>query len=274
MRSLSAAGRRARSAPALLFVVMLLALAPAAAGCDMPSTGGLGQVYGSGTPVTKSYDFTGFTNVTVDSGCVATVDYGESFAVSVTVDDNLVEEHLKVELDGDTLHVGLADLWQYRDVTLTAKVTLPRLTGLEVSGASTVSGVMSGDLVLAVSGESKTWLKGEDKVAVDLSGASSLSGDVSGVELSGDVSGASVVDLMGSAARLRLDVSGGSHLDLPQLITQDADLTLSGGSRGSVIVTGTLSVDASGGSQLEYAGDPRLGSIDVSGGSAVEPAGD
>lgn len=273
MRPTIAPGRRARRTPALLLVAMLFALAATAAGCDMPSTGGLGQVYGSGTPVTKSYDFTGFTTVTFDSGFDATVEYGESYAVSVTVDDNLVKEHLKVESDGDTLHVGLADLWQYRDVTLAAKVTLPRLAGLEVSGASTVAGVTSGDLVLDVSGASKTWLKGEGKVTLDLSGASSLSGDVSGIELTGDVSGASVVDLMGSASGLRLDVSGGSRLDLPRLTAQDADLSLSGGSRGSVLVSGTLNAEASGGSRLEYAGDPQLGSIDVSGGSAVEPVG-
>ncbi len=40
------------------------------------------------------------------------------------------------------------------------------------------------------------------------------------------------------------------------------------------MVTGRLAVDASGGSTLEYAGDPQLGAVDVSGGSAVRPAGD
>ncbi len=54
----------------------------------------------------------------------------------------------------------------------------------------------------------------------------------------------------------------------------DADLRLSGGSRGAVTVTGTLSADASGGSRLEYAGSPQLGGVDSSGGSVVEPAGD
>ena len=93
----------------------------------------------------------------MDSGFRVDVDYGETSEVSVTVDDNLVQEHLEVELDGDTLHVGLADLWQYRDVTLRARVVMPRLTGLEVSGASTVAVTKfaSGDpLQLAASGSS------------------------------------------------------------------------------------------------------------------------
>ena len=45
--------RMAAAATTLLVAVALLALALAAAGCDMPSTGGLGQVIGSGKPVTK-----------------------------------------------------------------------------------------------------------------------------------------------------------------------------------------------------------------------------
>ena len=87
--------RHLHRAPTLALLAALLALVLVAAGCDMPSTGGLGQVYGSGEPVTKSYGFTGFTRVVVEDGFVATVEYGESFAVSVTVDDNLVEDHLR-----------------------------------------------------------------------------------------------------------------------------------------------------------------------------------
>ena len=98
----------------------------------------------------------------MDSGFKVDVDYGVKGEASVTVDDNLVKEHLKVEVDGDTLHVGLADLWQYRDVTLRARVVLPRLTGLEASGASTVvvTKFTSGDpLQLTASGSSAVDLR-------------------------------------------------------------------------------------------------------------------
>ncbi len=269
---------RARSvaaAPALLVAAMLLAFVLAAAGCDVPSTGGLGQVPGSGRLVTKTYDYTGFTKVVVDSGFAASVERGAACAVSVTVDDNLVEDHLKVELKGDTLHIGLAPLWRYHDVTLRATVTLPHLSGLEVSGASTVDGVSTGDdLELVVSGASRATLKGEGSAALELSGASRAAGDVQWDALSGELSGGSVAAFAGGADGLRLDVSGGSRLELARLLVTSADLTLSGGSRGRVTVTGRLAVHASGGSTLEYAGDPQLGAVDVSGGSAVRPAGD
>ena len=266
------------AARALLLAALALAAALAAPACDMPGTGGLGQVVGSGTPVTKHYDLTGVTKVAVDSGFTVDVDHGAQGEASVTVDDNLVKEHLKVEVDGDTVRIGLADLWQYRDVTLRARVVLPRLTGLEVSGSSTitVTKFASGDpLQLAASGSSAVslLLDRAGPVSLDVSGASRVEGSASMDELGGEVSGGSAVGLTGSAGTLRLDVSGGSRLDLKGLEVQTADLTLSGGSRGEVTVTGTLDAEASGGSRLEYSGSPQLGTIDVSGGSAVEPAG-
>jgi hypothetical protein len=259
-------------------LTLTLAAALVAAGCDVPSTGGLGQVIGSGTTVTERFDYTGFTRVSVDSGFQVDIEYAETSEVSVTVDDNLVKEHLEVELDGDTLHIGLADLWQYRDVTLRARVLMPRLSGLEVSGASSVvvTRFSTGDpLELSASGSSAVNLvvPRVGTITLDVSGASRVEGEAVVDGLTGQVSGASTVQLGGSAVTLALDASGGSHLGLPGLTAQDADLTLSGGSRGEVLVTGRLDAEVSGGSRLEYAGDPELGTIDASGGSAVQPSG-
>jgi len=247
------------------------------AGCDMPSTGGLGQVGGSGVVVTQQYDHSGFTRVVVESGFDVEIDYADddTYMVAVTVDDNLVEEHLKIELDGDTLHIGLAPLWNYHDVTLKARVVMPRLKGVEASGSSSVVVTKSGSgaaVELEASGSSTVEIVGPEfgDVAVDVSGASRVQGSAELGEVAGEVSGESSLDLAGSASRLRLDASGGSRLDLLDLHVVDADLDLSGGSSGRVTVTGTLTVDASGGSRLEYAGDPQVG-VDASGGSAVEP---
>jgi serine/threonine-protein kinase len=263
--------------PAVLAVVVVSAAAAAfvIAGCDMPSTGGLGQVGGSGVIVTQHYDFTGFTKVVVDSGFDVEIDYADTCDVTVRVDDNLVQEHLKVELDGDTLHVGLAPLWNYHDVITKARITLPRLSGLEASGSSAilVTKLKSGaPLELEASGSSTVELVGVSfgDVAVDVSGASRVLGDMTSGELTGELSGGSAVEFGGTASSLRLDASGGSRLDLLELRAVDADLALSGGSNGQVTVTGSLTVEASGGSRLEYAGDPQV-TLDASGGSAVEP---
>ena len=264
-----------RAAFVLAVAALLAGLGLAAGGCDMPSTGGLGQVGGSGVVVTKHYDFTGFTKVVVESGFQVEIDYADSYDVAVTVDDNLVKEHLKVELDGDTLHVGLAQLWAYHDVTTRARIVLPRLTSLEASGATraTVTKFSSrGPLRIEASGASTVETAGTSwgRVTVDVSGASRVEGSATMDELAGDVSGASALGLAGTAGMLRLDVSGGSDLTLLDLRAVNGDLNLSGGSAGQVTVTGLLKVDASGGSRLEYGGGPQV-SADVSGGADVKP---
>lgn len=260
-----------------LVIVLLPLLLVVAPGCDVPATGGLGQVVGSGKPVTKQYDDAGFTRVSVDSGFDVTVTRGGAFAVSVTADDNVVE-HLRVSVEGDTLHIGLEPNRAYRDTTLTATVTMPSLAGLEASGASkaAASGFASGDpLGLQVSGASRLALKGvrAGEVTVEVSGAGDLTGGLEAEALGGDVSGTGTVSLQGAAAKLQIGASGAGNLELGGMTAQDADLELSGGADAVVRVTGTLDVSASGGATLVYSGSPTLGRMEVSGGAEVKPAG-
>ena len=193
------------------------------------------------------------------------------------MDDNLVK-YLRVELHGDTLHIGLDPGMSYQNASLRAEVTLPSLQALEVSGASTadVKGFASRDaLDLQVSGGGRISLVNVSAgdVTMDVSGAGRLSGRLAAQGVSGEVSGAGKVSLDGSASQAQLEASGAGHLDLGGLTLRDADLQLSGGASGTVRVTGTLNVEASGGAHLDYYGSPTVGRMDVSGGAQVNPAG-
>ena len=213
----------------------------------------------------------------VDNAFAATVTRGDVFAITVTVDDNLVK-YLRVELDGDTLRIGLDPSKSYQNATLKAEVTLPSLRAMEVSGASSadVTGFVSQDaLDLRLSGGSSAELTGirAGEVTIDVSGGARLSGGLEAQELRGQVSGAGRVSLEGSASRAQLEASGAGRLDLKALTLRDADLQLSGGASGTVRVTGTLTVEASGGAHLDYYGSPTLVGTKVSGGAQVNRAG-
>jgi len=133
--------------------------------------------------------------------------------VVVRVDDNF-EEYLQVGKGGSTLKIGLEQNRIYDNATLQAEITMPELTGLEMSGGSHVS--------------------------VSCSGA--------------DIS---------------IEASGGSGADLASFTVVSANIDASGGSQVTVTISGTLIVDANGGSQVYYIGNPTLGVIDTSGGSQV-----
>jgi hypothetical protein len=260
-----------RSVVAMLAVALLLGTGA----CD--GVPGIDEVSGSGDPTTRQFDFTGFTAVHADNAFDVTVTRGDAFAVEVTVDDNLVE-YLRVELDGDALRIGMESGRRYANATLTAQVTMPSLQALEVGGAASAEagGFDSADpLALAASGAGAIALASvrAGAVTLDVSGAGELSGRLEAQRIGGQVSGGGRVSLEGSASSIDLEASGGSRLELAGLTAQDAVLDLSGGANGAVRVTGSLSVDASGGAQLDYSGSPTSVDVNTSGGAQVDRVG-
>jgi hypothetical protein len=189
---------------------------------------------GSGTTVTETKSFTGFTSVSVAMGFRVEITESSTYSVMVTVDDNVVNR-LRVTKEGDTLSIALTP-GIYTSMTLRAVVTMPDIEGLELSGGS--RGFIRGFVGLA---------------SLDL-----------------ELSGGSHIEAEGSADDLMVDASGGSTLDLENFPVHDADIGFSGGSSGTINIDSTLNADLSGGSRLWYIGDPTLGDIDTSGDSTVQ----
>jgi serine/threonine-protein kinase len=212
-------------------MIMLIALAALLAGC----VGGV--VTGSGNLVTQELDFADFDKLDVSQGFHVEVQQGDTFSVVIRVDDNLVD-HVQVTKSGSTLRIGLqpSQLYNLRDVTLEADVTMPELTGIDLSGGS--HGNLNGF------GSVKA-------LDADLSGGSHLNGEADFGDVRFDLSGGSHTTLSGSAENLTLNVSGGSHGKLGNLEVVDADVDANGGSHATVHPSGTLDASASGGSHIK-----------------------
>ena len=115
-----------------------------------------------------------------------------------------------------------------------------------------------------------TGFEAERVFDADLSGSSSLRGDIEAGNVNFDISGSSEVILVGSAEELEIDVSGSSDIDLSGLPATDANIDVTGSGTVIVHLSGSLTVDASGSSEVYYLGSPELGNIDTSGGSSVQ----
>jgi PBP1b-binding outer membrane lipoprotein LpoB len=85
-----------------------------------------------------------------------------------------------------------------------------------------------------------------------------------------EASGASNVEATGSAGALRLDASGASRVDLRDLEAVDMEIDISGASKVDLFVTGTVSGDVSGASNVNIYGNPVSALIDSSGASTVD----
>jgi len=236
--------------------------------------GGPTGVIGSGKLVTRDMDFKDFTIVEVGYAFEVDVTQLSSYSVSITMDDNLFD-YLQASKTGERLIIRLKPGYNYQSVTLRAKITLPDLYELGLSGAAhgTVEGFSSSHrFIVGLSGA--TSLNMADMSAgdtrIEVSGASRVIG---GITVSGDVqfivSGASTVELEGAANDAVIDVSGASGLGLSDFPVHNADVKLSGAGRATVSLDGRLDADVSGASQLLYTGSPTMGDIETSGGSTI-----
>lgn len=214
------------------------------------------SVTGSGNVVTQEKSITGFERVDASYAFEVEISQGETFSVVVRVDDNIVK-YLQVVKQGRTLKIGLKPgrIYDIRKATMQAEVTMPELTGLDLSGAShaTITG-----------------FKSTKALDLDLSGAGSLRGDIEAGNVRFDLSGSSNVTLTGSGQDVTIDASGSSDVDLTDFSVADADVDVSGSSTATVKPSGRLDADASGASHVYYLGSPTLGKIDTSGSSSVK----
>lgn len=228
--------------------VILVILALLLAGCM--------QITGSGNVVTVEETISDFDRVDAAQGFDIAISQGEAFSVVVRADDNIVD-HLWVARQGRTLKLGLQPgrVFSLQNATLEAEITMPELTGLDLSGGSHA----------LVTGFAST-----QPLTVDLSGGSHLRGDIKAGNANVDLSGGSGISLSGSATDLTIDASGGSQVSLDDFVVADAYVNASGGSQITVNPSDRLDVDASGGSRIYYVGSPTMGNIDTSGSSSVQ----
>lgn len=227
------------------------------------------RIVGSRNLVTDEMDFSDFTAVSVGSAFDVEIMKSSSYSVSITADDNLFD-YVEVSKTGSTLTIGMRWGYNYQSVTLRARITMPELHELELSGAThgTIVGFESShEFALVLSGASSLYMGDVSvgDVQVDVSGASYLNGNLTA---SGDatfvVSGASTVELVGEAEDLVATVSGASHVELSELPVHNAIINLSGASHSTVNLDGRLDAVVSGASHLLYTGDPTMGDVSTS----------
>lgn len=230
-------------------------------------------VKGSGNLATQEFNFTDFDRVEVGYAFEVEITQSSSYSVSITADDNLFD-YILVSNQGTTLKIHLEPALHYAFTKLQVKITMPQLYGLTLSGATrgTVSGFSSTDNIdIEVSGASSLDLveMSAGDVKINISGASKVTGDIAAGDADFTVSGASTLQLEGSASDIVVDASGASRVKLAAFLVNNADITLSGASSGTVNLDGRLDADLSGASKLSYIGEPTMGTINTSGASTL-----
>ena len=192
---------------------------------------GLASVQGSGNIITLQLDLSGFTEVSASHGARVNVIPGDTHDVTVRIDDNL-EDHIRVEVDGSRLEIGMASRISLGRTHYEVDVTMRDLDGVTASGGSRTN----------VSGFSI-----DHPVEVSASGGARVEDELSAANLSLSTSGGSRTELRGDGASVRISSSGGSRANLSGFAAQDVEVSMSGGARADVMATSSLTGRVSGG---------------------------
>lgn len=248
------------------------------------------------------YDYKDFTGLAVSNAFNVELAFADTWSVDVTVPD-FIEPYLKVSCAGGKVRIGLDKLpnsvqRKLNDLShpLQAKVTMPKLLQLSLSGASKLSGtgtqvLDSENLHIEISGASQLKSfesEGNGTVNIDLSGASKadmkvlfdrMNVEVSGAssgEIDGkaqfadiDISGASKLKVNGTIDRLKLDVSGAAKYEGYGEAAK-VDVELSGASKCRLTVTEQLYYELSGVSTLHVKNQGAQIDGELSRGSKIE----
>ena len=215
----------------------------------------------------NNYGFRDFTKLSVSNAFKVELYFENRYEVSVDVPD-WIEPYLKVIQKGDRVSIGLKQLPASvqrklnKDNTLTARVAVPKLTSLHMSGASSVTptGMLSlGDetLFIDISGAAKLnslVAEGRGRCDIEMSGACKAVMELSFKNLVTDVSGASNLNLNGSADKLAIECSGASNA----IFNGDYNI---------------VKAEVSGASDATVNGDADNLSLEVSGASGFECTG-
>lgn len=189
-----------------------------------------------GVPTTRNYPINGsFTELDVSNAFQVTVS-DQVTDVVVTVDD-MAHEKVVVKVVNGKLQIGFKPNTWYNGTKAVAVIpATDNLRGIELSGASSFTGNLNGH-----------------DVDIDLSGASHYQGSVDADEIDLDLSGASKAVMSGfSLEKMDVDISGASTLNASLLETPSVFGDISGASTADVTICSNLKVNLSGASTLIY----------------------
>ena len=233
---------------------------------------------------THTYDFRDFTALSVSHAFKVDLTFEDRYEVSIDVPD-FIEPYLIVSQNGEKVRLDLERLpndiqLKLNDAnsSLMARVSVPKLTRLQLSGASkvTASGRLvlgSETLYLQLSGATELYglvAEGRDKLDLKISGASKADFEAAFNKLEVDLSGASKLRYGGDADQLEIELSGATKFESLGK-TARASVALSGASKAKLSVSEKLQYALSGVSTLRV---KNLGSAKLSGecsrGSKIE----
>lgn len=202
------------------------------------------RIHGNGVIKTEGRKTGDFSSIDVGGAINVYLKQGADRSVSIETDENLFE-YIETSDDGDVLRIRpRRNINLDPSGTVKVYVTAPAFTRLHVSGASKII--------------SDSRITSEKEMDIDISGASEVRVDIKAPRITAELSGASNMVLTGETKDFSVGGSGASNARCFELLTENANVDLSGASGADVFASVSIHGEASGASHIRYKGNATV----------------
>lgn len=203
----------------------------------------------------KTFSLSGFDKLAMGSAFKIDVKKGSQFSITATGQPDDIKD-LEAKVTSGILKIGYrGNSWNKNRKTVNINITMPALEAVDFSGASKAQ--------VGSFPNSKT-------MAVEVSGASSVTMNFTAPKVSFELSGASSLTILGQCDVLNGEVSGASSFKGEGFQAKEVNIEASGASNAYVMASGSVHADASGASRIRYGGGAKDIRSNSSGASSVK----
>jgi Putative auto-transporter adhesin, head GIN domain len=215
------------------------------------------RISGNGVVKSEIRSVGSFNSVDVSGNIDVYVKQDSVASVRIEADENLLE-YVHITVDDGTLEIEEESGYDLRsNKGIKVYVSGPSFKNFEASGAC---GIYS---------ENK--ISNSNEISVSATGASSIKMELIAPKVKAESTGASHVTLNGETKTFDADASGASGIKCFDLLTEEAEVEISGASHAEVFASVKLDLHASGASTIKYKGNATV-TQEASGASSVKKA--
>ena len=212
------------------------------------------SVTGSSNMIKKNKAVDNFKAVDAGSSFEVIVKLGNSNAVEIEADDNIMP-FVEIKNVNGVLKIRLTGNRNFRDAHLKVIVNAIAINWLKASGAASI--------------KVEDVLTDKDQIKVDISGAATVHAKVDAPKIDVQVSGAGYAELEGRTRYFNSNLSGSASMKAGSLLSEATTIEASGAASAHVHSSVSLKAKASGAASVFYVGG-GVTNFSVSGAAKVE----
>ncbi len=200
------------------------------------------RVSGKGAVITEKHSVSSFNKLIISGAFQAELQQSAQYSLDIKAYEN-IHPYIEINHTGNTLEIRFKKNISIRNSgSIKVYISAPEVDDIEVSGASSITARQ----------------KSNEKINIELSGASKGNFTLNSPEISMALSGASSVSAKGSTQTLEVNASGACQFNTTELLAETVNADIGGASKGKVFASVAINGEVSGASSLKYEGNPQV----------------